>query len=280
MWCVDCQQDVPGVRPAVSKGVIVCARCSRELAHPGQASSQSGRLPETTGATTADKPAAVNEKLVGENFDAELADWKLTDNLERARRAVYRHARWPMDSNSQSAAVSTDPTSLPPESRVPDHRFLHAGHRSSEAPHYLARQNPAGLPSVTRIVAWTFVVLGVATCSAGFVMSGMSFMSGWDHLWNLGLPMALIGQAAVLFGLVLQLDGLWRVNRHTNRSLEELDYRIAELRQAAAHSQSHERNLWSAYPQIGTGLTNLHMPSDGLRGPTAPFREHVSGHKE
>jgi hypothetical protein len=51
-------------------------------------------------------------------------------------------------------------------------------------------------------------------------------------LWPIGLPLALIGQAGLIIGLVLQLDGLWQSNRQTAETLSELDGELSRVRHA------------------------------------------------
>ena len=68
----------------------------------------------------------------------------------------------------------------------------------------------------------------------GGVLLGWSFVTERTDLWRLGMPFALVGQAALIVGLVFQLDGLWRSNHEATASLDELDEQLAELRRATA----------------------------------------------
>jgi hypothetical protein len=64
------------------------------------------------------------------------------------------------------------------------------------------------------------------------VLLGWSFAADRADLWPLGLPLALIGQAGLIVGLVLQLDGLWHSNRLTADSLTALDGELSRVRHA------------------------------------------------
>ena len=68
----------------------------------------------------------------------------------------------------------------------------------------------------------------------GGVLMGWSFAGPRAELWTVGTPLALIGQAMILIGLVLQMDIIWQNTRHTSLTLAEIDEQISDLRQAAS----------------------------------------------
>jgi hypothetical protein len=76
---------------------------------------------------------------------------------------------------------------------------------------------------------WTILSLGVALFSCGATLVAWSFGDDHHHLWNIGAPLALAGQAAFLIGLVLQLEVIWQQSKQTTRRLENLDQRVAPL---------------------------------------------------
>ena len=57
-------------------------------------------------------------------------------------------------------------------------------------------------------------------------------MAGRQELWNIGLPVALVGQIALLVGLVLQLDRLWRDSREAAAKLDNVDEQLHDLKAA------------------------------------------------
>jgi hypothetical protein len=46
------------------------------------------------------------------------------------------------------------------------------------------------------------------------------------------MPLALVGQAGLILGLILQLDGLWHSSRKTAAAITELDDELKNVRQA------------------------------------------------
>lgn len=46
------------------------------------------------------------------------------------------------------------------------------------------------------------------------------------------MPLTLLGQAGLILGLVLQLEGLWTTNKKTAITLRELDGELKNVRQA------------------------------------------------
>jgi hypothetical protein len=94
-------------------------------------------------------------------------------------------------------------------------------------------------------------------------LSGLSFLAGHGELWNVGLPLVLSGQAALLLGLVLQLDGLWQSNRETSETLDELDSQISDLKQTARLlSSSHGPANKSFYAHMAEGASPHRLLAD------------------
>jgi hypothetical protein len=58
--------------------------------------------------------------------------------------------------------------------------------------------------------------------------------TGRQELWVVGLPAALAGQIALLIGLTLQLDRLWRANRKAAAKLDTVDEQLTELKASTA----------------------------------------------
>jgi hypothetical protein len=86
--------------------------------------------------------------------------------------------------------------------------------------------------------------LGLAAFSCGAVLLGWSLVAERDDLWPIGMPLALIGQAGLILGLILQLDGLWQSSRTTAAVLNQLDGELKNVR--------HGKTLQSGAP-AGSG---------------------------
>jgi len=56
-----------------------------------------------------------------------------------------------------------------------------------------------------------------------------SLVAGRQELWNVGLPPALVGQIALLVGLVLQIDRLWYDSRQAAAKLDDVDQQVHDL---------------------------------------------------
>jgi len=82
------------------------------------------------------------------------------------------------------------------------------------------------------VMAWTLLSLGLMVFACGVILLIWGNASNRDDLWGLGLPLAISGQAGLLIGLILQLDGLWHSNRATTTSLGQLDHRLNEVKHA------------------------------------------------
>ena len=57
---------------------------------------------------------------------------------------------------------------------------------------------------------WCVLASGIVMFACGATLIGWSFNADRQSLWNIGAPLALAGQIAFLFGLILQLDLLWQ----------------------------------------------------------------------
>jgi hypothetical protein len=80
------------------------------------------------------------------------------------------------------------------------------------------------------VVTWLALAVGTTGFVCGGVLVGWSLVAGRQELWNIGLPVALVGQIALLAGLVLQLDRLWRDNRESAAKLDNVDDQLHELK--------------------------------------------------
>ena len=81
--------------------------------------------------------------------------------------------------------------------------------------------------------AWTILSLGLAVFACGAMLLAWSLVGQREDLWPVGMPLALIGQAGLVLGLILQLDGLWNSSRKTEQALERTGRRTKD--RAARH---------------------------------------------
>jgi hypothetical protein len=194
MWCSTCQHDVSA--PASDEAqAACCSACGNVLCRQDAPEETVIRLP------------APAPKLPDE-------DWQLEADLRSVQRLL-----------ASLRTTRIDPPAALDAPHLPaiDSRLLADAIQAPSA---------AG-SSQASWAAWTAVLLGVAALACGAVLLGLSVAQEREDLWSLGLPLALGGQAALIVGLVLQLEGLWQTSRQTARSVSVLDDELARLRQMA-----------------------------------------------
>jgi hypothetical protein len=126
------------------------------------------------------------------------------------------------------------------------------------APVAAAATKSAEPPAKGNFWAWSLVSLGLATFACGAVLLGWSFAAGRDDLWPLGMPLALAGQAGLIVGLILQLDGLWQSNRRTEKTLGDLDEELGRVRHATTLlSTNRSTSGQSFYAHLAEGASLL-----------------------
>ena len=213
MWCKTCRQDVPGLLSAAEKH-FSCARCGSVLAG----------LKHETAAVAVEHDAPL-EQLAGAPGETKLPlsydPWAMNEKL----RHVGRLLKHPAPAQPAEAA--------PAELRRIDPPQAPAG----QAPAARRPRNP-----IVGAVAWTFLALGVAGFTCGGALTIWSLIGGREQLWNLGLPIILVGQLALLLGLVLHLDVLWQSSQQTENQLHQVDEQLEALkRQMEVPPRPHQR---------------------------------------
>jgi hypothetical protein len=84
--------------------------------------------------------------------------------------------------------------------------------------------------AVSGAFTWSTIILGTMSLACGGVLLIWSLTTGRHELWNVGLPVAIVGQIALLAGLVLQIDRLWFDNRQAAAKLDDVDEQLHELK--------------------------------------------------
>jgi len=118
----------------------------------------------------------------------------------------------------------------------------------------------------SHLMAWMILSLGLATFACGAVLLGWSLVAQRDDLWPIGMPLALIGQAGLVLGLILQLDSLWHTSRKTAQTLDQLDGELSRVRHATTLlSTSRTSSAQSFYAHMAEGASPQLLLSD-LKG--------------
>lgn len=230
MWCKHCRQDMPAVASEPG-GAVRCVRC-RRLSDGSDVSAapHSRRIAELAGhgldlddgstpriAGQSHSPIEGNaSQLVAPSPADELHDdwddWLVTKELDRIRR------RFDLPFSSAPAV----------DAAIDDERP--ATDRGSPRRSRAARRSPAPLLA---ILVFFGLSLGLIAFVCGLVLLGWSLIAGRGDLWGMSLSVTLAGQFGLLFGLLLQIDGLAEGNRRVETKLDELEVQVKRLVQAA-----------------------------------------------
>ncbi|HUT09948.1 MAG TPA: hypothetical protein VMY42_05595 [Thermoguttaceae bacterium] len=149
--------------------------------------------------------------------------WELDQQLEHIHRVL---APGKTDDPQFKTAHQQEVSRLDPPHAGPPQPHLRPAGKPALAPRTPTLKNSASRSFLT----WTTLLLGTMAFVCGGVLLGWSLLGGRPELWNLGLPVALGGQIALLVGLVLQLDRLWYDSRHAAAKLDDVDEQLHELR--------------------------------------------------
>lgn len=219
-----------------------CSTCQCDCSTTGPADVMGPlRCAQCDSILSATKVNSASEKLaISEN------DWELEADLRSVQRLVQ-------SLKSTSRIDLAAPIAAP-----------HLPIRPS-APERASSERVAHPPK-SNLAAWSLLSLGMAVFACGAVLLAWSLATGREDLWPLGMPLALAGQAALIVGLVLQLDGLWQSSRKTETTLSELDDELAKVRQATTLlSTSHSSPSQSFYLHMAEGASPQLLLAD-LKG--------------
>ncbi len=199
-----------------------CARCHNLLADKSKVAQRVETKPKAS-TYDAKESVEVDVPLVDPRLaPPTLDDWSLDADLAAVTRL--------MQSLKLEHAYVPQPPPPPAEkhsSRRDSYHDLHAPQLLA-GPHFRAARSPKRSNWLT----WPALMTGMMGFTCGAVLLTWSFLTGRGDLWAYGMPTILAGQALLVLGLVLQLEGLWQNNRETRDSLRDLDKELAELRHA------------------------------------------------
>jgi hypothetical protein len=265
MWCTNCQQDVPAIACGETARCAKCGRFLRRSADDegidlGSPASVEFAL-NSTGSDSKHHAATANVDRNSESFSAESAvrvavvddeapaskefgarimtlpsagdeDWLLDQQVQNLRRRLR------LDDGAGSASKSfADEFDLDRAAR--QSALQQTGQTIRDTSNSLsdAARSLDGGGSPTRprpsILAWGLMGIGLMAFVCGGVLLAWSLLGRRGDLWNLGMPLTLAGQFGLLLGLVMQLDHLWQANRRTAESLDNVDRRLHDIKQAA-----------------------------------------------
>jgi hypothetical protein len=195
---------------------------------------------------------STTELLADANPPIDLDDWQLEEDLRTADRLI-KETEGQHDVNDPSGVQHTVDAY---------HEAVRGWHAQlkgrPEIPGVATSRKFAEKPTRPRpsFFSWSAISLGVMALVCGGVLLIWGYLFGRGELWSLGLPIALGGQAVLILGVFLYIDGLWQTNRKTSASLEELDESVADLRHATSMiSTTHSGPAQSFYAHMAEGAS-------------------------
>jgi hypothetical protein len=243
MWCSTCQQDVPRLGVPTT-GALRCAKCGGlfpgETPPPVGVASDSPELPSPLRAT------ALLE-----------SDWALEAELRGVQRLV---GAFPGGSKLARQPLAIDTP-----------HAVAAGWHAKAVQRQPAEREAAGVirrpgESPRSLAAWSILSLSLAVFVCGAVLLGWSLAAKRADLWPVGMPLALIGEAGLILGLILQLDTLWQSTRQTAEVLHELDGELKQVRQATTLlTTSRGNGAQTFYAHLAEGASPQMLLAD-LKG--------------
>lgn len=191
MWCIECQQDVPGVVSSRGDGRLCCSRCGDEL--------------PSAGSPVQDEP-----------WD----DWDLEAEL-RELDAIT--GPLPVDEPRQ-APVADHAASV---RRTDTVRRIDATHASAESSPPVTSVATPRMPRATG--AWILVLLGTAIGMSGAVLTGWAIVLSQPLLWKVGLAVAAGGVLVLQAGGILLLDHAAQARRQMHHQLQAIHTHLQQL---------------------------------------------------
>ena len=240
MWCSTCQQDVPALGAAAS-GELRCGKCGTPFV---DAQQQAVAAPATESSPLA-------RVLAGSSLVED--DWTLEAELRGVERLV--------SSLKSSGGLAKQPLAIDTS-----HETAPGWHTARHTPSAKSAEVAAATEPQKNFAAWTILSLGLAVFACGAVLLTWSLVGKRNDLWPIGMPLALIGQAGLILGLILQLDGLWQTSRKTVVALSELDDELKHVRQATTLlSTTRTSGAQTFYAHLAEGASPQMLLAD-LKG--------------
>ena len=227
--------------PSLEAGKYSCARCSQTL-EPISA----GRTPHVPHGESR-HPERTEYETASVRCPPSYDGWEIEQQLRHAFRVLrsVRSGKAPPDEPEETPANE-------PKFRIEAGHGVPAPHAKSakpsrkrqphRRPHRVQQtvavksqvKPPSRGDGFLAVLAWSTLSLGTMGFVCGLALLGWSASTGSQDLWTIGAPIILAGQIALVLGLVLQLDRIWRDSRRAAAKLQTVDEQIDDLKTATS----------------------------------------------
>jgi hypothetical protein len=160
----------------------------------------------------------------------ELEDWEFEDTIRQARQLLRSMTDEPSTGADQRTSERTNATRRP------------SVERPAQAEPETSDPVMPGPTQPNGTWPWVILAFGLGVFVCGAALMGLSLAKGSTQLWQLGLPMVLGGQLAVLFVVIWQLDVVWLSNLATFVALHSVDEQLRQLQVRASHPGANPRD--------------------------------------
>ena len=221
---------------------MCCARCGKPLVVPRACRGHAG----ATASHRVDDSNANNCYSTGNGLGGfpefiELEDWELEETIRQAEQLV------------RSVTSEQDIASGRSRGRA---EAVHVSRRTDASHAVPTSAAMAGaLPKSSGTLPWLILALGLGLFVCGAALMGLSLTQQRTILWQLGLPMVLGGQVAVLFVVIWQLEVVWHSNRATFVALHGMDEQLRHLRSESPGGNAERNAQLPFYRHLSEGAS-------------------------
>ena len=288
MWCKFCGQDVPGIA-GPDDGQFSCARCTSVIAdeqadHKDEVNSH--RSPLITFSSDESNSAEGNCYTHKKNQSHDLLEITMPsvdDDWQHEQDVKYLN-RLAKDSSGSIEQLTESP--LPTffnqtKTAFPNwHTHLpHSPPQSSktELKHVGSKKESINQAnSIISQLAWGILLLGVMGLVCGGVLMVWSIIAQRPVLWDLGLPVSIGSQAALLLGVILQIERIWRNHQNASNKIETVDQQISDLKETTTILSTSGSGTSNAfYNHMTRGASNELLLAD-LKGQMDMLTQKIS----
>jgi hypothetical protein len=267
MWCRDCRQDVRATTTS-GEAKYCCPRCGQDL-FAGVEEQGSGFGVQGSGPDAPHSDQSLPLDPLPDSISTSEARTKETDLFD----ACFNFDTWEMDEHlrhiqrvlgfekglarrrsakarPEAARIDTAHAGLP----LPGTPHLRAASDRNSAPIAAGRTGGGALSTFCLVSAGAMLV-------CGGVLLGESYWGSRPELWQIGLPITLVGQIVLVLGLLLRLNRLHHEQHAAAKKITSVDRELSRLRTATLRRESAHESVGGAF-----STQNVHADPRSMLG--------------